>query len=601
MNVLKESFVFARRYMAVWIAVILLGITGVVCYNLLPQATQLLIDRVINPALGETPVVNESNPFNFLLNGVAIGDYMTMFLRIAAVCLSLAFVRYVCHYVRWNVSHAYGVRMERRMRGAVFTKMLSQNSIVLDRYTSGNLLSICNSDSVVVKDFYSLNLPIFIDQICVVVLAVFFLARMDPWLILCPLALAVLSGLSTVRYTRTLRRRYTEIRDCAVNLNTMISENINGVRIIRAYASEDIEVDKFDKVNDAYRKAYVSHAKTVASYQALFNLLGQAINIVSIIIGVLLAVRGKMSVGEFSTFIAYVGMINPALINIVNYIGAMQNAVICGNRVFTFLNTANVIRDKPNAEPIDGNPNITLRNVSVCLDDNEQIHNVDLDLPYGKKLGIMGKTGAGKSVLIKTLPRLFEATGGEVRINGNLIKSYRVEDVRRLYSLVFQDVFLFSDTVESNIAFYDPDAPIETVRHTAELADAAGFIEKLPLGYDTIVGERGIGLSGGQKQRISMARAFLKNAPVLLLDDCTSALDLETERRILHNIDTEFGDKTVVIASHRATSVMHCDEIIFLENGRIVERGTHDELLQLKGKYYETYTSQDAQAKEALL
>ena len=601
MNVLKESFVFAKRYTPAWITVILLSLISVICLNLLPQAPQLIIDRVINPALGEAPVVNENNPFNFLLVGLAADDYVTMFLRIAAVCLSLAFVRYICHYVRWNVSHAYGVRMERRMRGAVFTKMLSQNSIVLDRYTSGDLLSICNSDSTVVKDNYSLNIPILIEQIFVIVLSVFFLTRINPWLVLCPLALAVVSACTTVRYTRRLKRNYANIRDRAVNLNTMISENINGVRIIRAFSSEDIETAKFDKVNDAYRGAYVAHARTVASYQALFNFLGQTINIVSIIIGVLLAVRGSMSVGEFSTFLTYVGMINPALINIVNYIGVMQNMAICGNRMFTFVRTANVIEDRPNAEPVSGNPDITLRNVSVCLDDNEQIHNVDLDLPYGKKLGIMGKTGAGKSVLIKTLPRLFEATGGEVRINGNIIKSYRVEDVRRLFSIGFQDVFLFSDTVESNIAFYDIDAPQEKVRRAAELAGAAEFIDKLPQGYDTIVGERGIGLSGGQKQRLSMARALLKDAPVILFDDCTSALDLETERRILRNIEEHYGDRTLVIASHRASSVMGCDEIVFLEDGRIVERGTHDELMDLKGRYYETFTAQDAQAKEALL
>ena len=307
-----------------------------------------------------------------------------------------------------------------------------------------------------------------------------------------------------------------------------------------------------------------------------------------------------MSTGQFATFLSYIGMINPNLINIINYLGVIQNTMICGGRMFTFANTANVISAPDGAPAPEGCPDIELHNVSVCLDDHEQIHDVTLSLPYGKKLGVMGRTGAGKSVLIKTLPRLFETTGGEVLLNGRSIKSYDVEEVRRLFSIVFQDVFLFSDTIESNIAFYDPDVEDDKIRRAADLSEAAGFIEKLPDGYGTVVGERGLGLSGGQKQRISMARALLKDAPVLLLDDCTSALDLDTERRILANIEEAYPDRTLVISSHRASSVEHCDEILFLENGVIAERGTHAELMEQKGRYYQTYTAQAAQNREAI-
>ena len=600
MNVIKESFRYAKRYTPAWVTVMLFGFINIALVALLPQAPQLMLDRVINPALGKEPVYNADNPLSFVLNNVAADDYFTMFLRIAVTCLALILLRYSIHYVRWNVSHAYGVRTEKRMRTAMFDKLLSQNSVVLDRYTSGDLLSICNSDPVIVKDFYSQNLSLTIDFFLAIGVAVFFLARMHWTLILCPLILAVLTSFVTVRYVRTLRKRYTRIREAAADMNTMISENINGVRIVRAFATESVELNKFDRVNDEYRDTYVTHAKTVSKYQAIFNLMGQIINVTSLAIGTYLAVSGHMSTGQFATFLSYIGMINPNLINIINYLGVIQNTMICGGRMFTFANTANVISAPDGAPAPEGCPDIELHNVSVCLDDHEQIHDVTLSLPYGKKLGVMGRTGAGKSVLIKTLPRLFETTGGEVLLNGRSIKSYDVEEVRRLFSIVFQDVFLFSDTIESNIAFYDPDVEDDKIRRAADLSEAAGFIEKLPDGYGTVVGERGLGLSGGQKQRISMARALLKDAPVLLLDDCTSALDLDTERRILANIEQAYPDRTLVISSHRASSVEHCDEILFLENGVIAERGTHAELMEKKGRYYQTYTAQAAQNREAI-
>ena len=326
----------------------------------------------------------------------------------------------------------------------------------------------------------------------------------------------------------------------------------------------------------------------------------QSVSLGSMIIGVILAVKGYMTVGQFTTFTAYVNMINSPIIMLANYIGVMQNSVICGTRMFTFLNTSNIISDP--AEPLEivGKPNLSMRNVSIKLDDNEELKNVSVDIPYGKKVGIMGKTGAGKSVMIKAFTRLFETSIGETCINGQNIKNYRVEDVRRQFAYVMQDVFLFSNTVDSNIAYYNPDASREDVERVAKIAQAHDFIEKLSDGYETVVGERGLGLSGGQKQRISIARALLKDAPIILLDDCTSALDMETERKILGGLREHYADRTLIITSHRASSVVDCDEIIYLEKGSVTERGTHEQLMELKGKYYDVYTSQEAAHKEAL-
>lgn len=600
MNVLKQSYTrYFRKYTPAWVTVILLGVVCTLCMALLPQLPQLIIDRIINPAMGEAPVVKD-NVFAFLLTGFAANDYFGMFLRIAIVMLVVILVRYAAHYVRWNISHFYGVRAEKRLRHDVLVKLLSQSGAVLDTYTSGDLISICNSDPNVVKDFYSQNLAVLIDQFLVLAFATFFLCRMNFLLMIVPLAAGITASLCTVKYTRAMRKRYNYIRDSAAQLNSTVQENINGVRIVKAFATEDKEIEKFRKANDTYRDAYCLQVKSMARWQALFNSLGQIVGALSIILGVALACTGRMSVGEFATFLSYIAMITPALVNITGYLGMAQNAMICGGRMLSFLLTPDAIASPENPLPMPKRPDIAFSNAAVHLGETDEISGIDLNLPYGKKLGIMGKTGCGKSVLLKAMARLFDLSEGELLINGESIKNYDLEDVRRQFSLVPQDVFLFSETVRANIAFFRPEADEKDVSRAAAAACADGFINTLQNGYDTVIGERGLGLSGGQKQRISIARAILKDAPVIMLDDCTSALDMETEREILKNFYSAYPDRTLVIASHRFSGVKDCDEILYMENGRIVERGTHEQLVAANGRYCEVYRSQSASMEEAL-
>jgi ATP-binding cassette subfamily B protein len=269
-----------------------------------------------------------------------------------------------------------------------------------------------------------------------------------------------------------------------------------------------------------------------------------------------------------------------------------QQQLVSGGRIMKFMKTEILIKKPEFPEFMKSDTNIELKDATIKIGEKTLLNNINLDITQGKKIGIMGKTGSGKTVLLKALSRIYDTTSGEILINGIDLKKYNLEDIRNKYSYVFQDVFLFSNSIDANIAFANPDIEHEEVINAAKIAQADNFITKLPKGYETIIGERGLGLSGGQKQRISIARAILKESPVLILDDATSALDMFTEKALLSSLKTAYPEKAILIAAHRASSVKDCDEIIFMQEGKIVERGTFDELMSLNGHYANIYNRQ---------
>lgn len=598
MKIIKGMFPYFKKQLPGLIGSAFFCAAALVLCVILPQMTELIVDRIVNPALGAEPKYNPNNVFNFLLDGFAPDDYGGMFFAagtgLAIVCL----LRYCCHYFRWDLAYTSGINAENSIRNAVFDKMSKQSCAVTDRYTNGDLLNILHSDPANVKVMFSEQILIIVEQVLTFALSVFFLARISPYLLIVPLGIGVGVAVNTVFYTRIMHRRFDDIRDRSAELTTTVQENINGVRVVRAYASEEIEIKKFDRNNVEFRNAYIRHAKSSARFGCVFNAAGWTMSIVSVALGIWLCLNGEMTVGQYATFLVYTFMIKDPMIIVMEYFGAVQNSVVCGERLMRFLDEPLRIADPVDPAEVGARPHFALDGVSVRIGDRAQLVDVSVDLPYGKHLGIMGKTGSGKSILMKTIARFYDASEGCATLDGRPVSAYRVEDVRRQCAFVLQDVFLFSDTVTENIAFCDENADRARIEEAARLAAADKFVRALPDGYETIVGERGLGLSGGQKQRVSVARALLKDAPVLMLDDATSALDLETEREVLHNVRTVYADRTLVIATHRAASVRDCDEILFLEDGRIVERGTHDELMACGGRYCTIYTEQQTAEEE---
>ena len=283
-----------------------------------------------------------------------------------------------------------------------------------------------------------------------------------------------------------------------------------------------------------------------------------------------------------------------------NMMFQMQQQIVSGYKMMKFMECETKIPEGKKVPEKGKKPHIRIQNASMKLGDKTVLENITVDIPYGKKIGIVGSTGSGKSVLLESLIRIHDMTEGAVFLNDVNIKEYTLDSLREQFAYVFQDVFLFSNTIDANISYSDSECADEKVIQAAKYAQADDFITKLDEGYGTVVGERGLGISGGQKQRVSIARALLRNSPVLVFDDSTSALDVDTEKRLLKEIQNSFADRTLLISAHRMSSVVDCDEILYLVDGKLAERGNFEELMKKNGRFASVYHIQEAQKKSVV-
>ena len=379
-----------------------------------------------------------------------------------------------------------------------------------------------------------------------------------------------------------------------------MQENIEAVRLVRSFTNEHIEKEKFRESNDKLKNAYVNQVNLSSKFEVIFSTIKQIAYIGSIAISAVLVIKGYMLVGFLVTASSYVMKIMDHISQINNTLFIMQQQIVSGSKMIQFLSCKSKVPEAENAVEIQNKPDISVKDGYLVMDGKTVLKDINLNIPYGKKLGIVGGTGSGKSVLLESLVRIHDLTGGAININGTDIRDYTLDSLRDNFSYVFQDVFLFSNTIDSNIAYSEPDIEHRQVVQAAKHAQAHHFIKGLEMGYDTIVGERGLGISGGQKQRVSIARALLKDAPVIVLDDSTSALDVKTEKRLLKDIKENYPNKTMLISAHRLSSVVDCDEIIYMQDGMIVERGTFDELMKLGGHFAKVYNIQENERSEVI-
>lgn len=594
MNIFSYGMRYWKKHVPCAVFCQLIGFIGLTIDVILPLLGAMFVDYVLN----FTGLTDDPGLFSFLFDYGEPGGW-DLFFAIAVAFGLLELLREGLIYVR-NILFQYnGLLFENELRDVTYKKLVELDSATVSQYNTGELLTTLSSDIITFKEMYSRVLLVLADGFFILIITCVMLAFNSLYMLILPAVVAPIMLVALVKYTRAARRVSMNIRDQNAVMNLCVQENIDAVRLVRSFANEDYEENKFDRVNRDLCNAYCEQADVSAKYGMIFNVIRQIAYIATIVIGTLMVFTGQFQVGIMTACVTYVLRIMDYVTQISNGIYQLQYGLVSGGRIMQFLEKKTKIPQAETSERIGSVPNIEVKDVSVTEDGKALLKHISLSIPYGKKVGIMGGTGSGKSVLLKSLVRMYDATQGCIEINGKDIRRYDLNDLRNEFAYVFQDVFLFSNTIDANIAFYAPEIDRETVMRVAEQAQAGSFIRRLPQGFETIVGEKGLGLSGGQKQRISIARALLKNAPVLVLDDASSALDADTERKLMKSIKENYPEHTILIAAHRVSSIEDCDEILYMRDGEIVERGTFDELIRKDGVFAQIWRMQVAEQADA--
>lgn len=587
----KNSLPYFKKYLPVQILATLFGLMRMVILLVTPQAVALLVDRVINPLLGAESV-NTSSIFSFLITDVPADDYVRIFWILAAALLGFAVLFFICFYLKWNLAHYYGLKSEKKMRADALKKISGASAPLLARYSAGDLVLITTSDPFNIREIYTGTSQFMLDNIFYIVVCAVYLAQIHYSLLFLPLLGGLLSTLLIAALQKRFGKLYDNIWKDTSALSTIVQESVYGVRTVAAFAKERERRILFARGNERLLKTNFGGIR-LSSIRNLLTTSAQAIVLVGeAILGIWLGLHGKITAGEYTAMLSYLVTLMWQISGLLYNVNNMQRSIVSAKRFFGFLQDRDTDAEKYGEKIPSAAPCISFRGVGVKNGENYALQGVDLELPYGKKLGVMGRTGSGKTLICKLMQGFAEADEGEIFINGLPIHEYDRDELCRRYSYAMQNVFLFSNTIAANIALYDPFGEEEKIERAGALAEVDEFARRFPEGYHTTIGEKGFGLSGGQKQRISIARALFKNADVLIFDDVTSALDLDTERKVFKNLERECGERTQILVTHRATALKNCDEIIFLDGGKITERGTFEELMAQNGNFAEIYTRQ---------
>ena len=540
-------------------------------------------------------LISMINPYlsGKLVDEVIMKNKLNMLIYILGIMILVTVIKAIIRYTYQMTFERVSQNVIFEIRQQMYNKLQELDLDYYNKTRTGDIMARMTGDMDAIRHFVAWVMYNIFENVTVFIFAIGSMFIINAKFTIFMFLLTPIVAYCAYKMTIESNPIFYDIREQFSKLNTVVQENISGNRVVKAFAKEKYEISKFEERNKSYMDSNMDLAKVTQKYMPILNGLSNMFTVVMILVGGILIINDKLTIGELVMFNGLIWAINNPM-NMVGWlINDVQRFIAASRKIRILLSEETKIKN-----PVDGikpkkiNGEIEFRNVNFEYGYETVLKNINFHIKPGQRVAIFGQTGSGKSTIINLIERFYDVTSGEILIDGVNVKEYDIHALRKNISISMQDVFLFSTTIEDNIRYGIPEVENSRIAWAAEMSDADNFINKLSESYGTIVGERGVGLSGGQKQRITLARSIIKDPSILILDDTTSALDVETEAVIQKNLNTIYKDKTTFIIAHRISSIKNSDLILVLDNGEIVESGTHEELINAHGHYYEVYKEQ---------
>ena len=559
---LKEFVQYYKPYKKLFILDMICAFSASMCNLLYPIMTRNIMDDIIP---------NKKIDLLFIFAAILI-----------VIFIAKAGFNYFMQY--WG--HVVGVRMQADMRSVVFRHLQKLPNKYFDENKSGVTMSRIVNDLMDITELAHHGPEDLFISLVTIIGSFIILMGIDIPLTLIIFAVLPFAVWFVARKKDKMGNAFMKSRVKVGEVNATLENSIAGMKVTKSFCTEDEELEKFDKINNIFKDAREESYKAMAEYFSGMNFFMDLLEWIAMILGGYYTYVGRITIGDFAAYILYVKMFIEPMKKLVNFTEQYQNGMT-GFKRFKEIMDEEIQEEAKNPKELKNvKGNIEIENASFTYEDeNEVISNLSLSIEAGKTIALVGPSGGGKTTLCSLIPRFYELDSGDIKIDGNSIKDVSLRSLRKNIGVVQQDVFLFTGTIRDNIICGNPDATEEEMIEAAKKARIHDFVMTLPEKYDTYIGERGVKLSGGQKQRISISRIFLKNPPIIILDEATSALDNVTEREIQASLEELSKDRTNIVVAHRLSTIKNADEIIVITNGKISERGTHDELIEAGGIY----------------
>ena len=573
-NKLKKLFSYYKPYKGLFFADMFFAILG--------AAVTLVIPLIVRYITNEVVYFEKDK----VMHTITILGGLMIFLVV---------VEYVCNYFIAFYGHMMGAKMEANMRSDIFGHYQKLTFAFYDNQKVGALLSRITSDLFDITELLHHGPEDIVISIIKLVGSFIILVNINVQLTIVAFIFVPFMIIFAGYYNRKMKVAFKRNRARIADINSQIEDSLSGIRVVKSFANEHIEMKKFEKGNDNFVAAKKISYSYMAGYHSTLTALTTLVTVVVLIVGARGLVSKTIVVADLVTFLLYINNFIEPVKKLINFTEMFQNGYSGFDRFLEMMSIAPDIKDEEDAVSVDRlEGSIEFNDVSFRYSDSDEdvLKNVNLDVKAGEYMALVGPSGVGKTTLCSLIPRFYEVTGGNIKIDGMDIRKIKLDDLRNNIGIVQQDVYLFAGTIMENIRYGNPDATDEDVIRAARRANAHEFIMSFPDGYDTLVGERGVTLSGGQKQRIAIARMLLRKAPIMVFDDSLSAVDSQTDYRIRCALKEHMREATVILISHRVTSLMGADEILVLNQGKIEERGTHGELIRRNGIYRRIYEIQ---------